>query len=67
MWAAFICLKVKCGNVYFLRFQVLTAVCMKMAAFWIAAPCSLVKCTDVSEALSAPVIRAMSALLDDGD
>jgi hypothetical protein len=33
---------------------------MKMAVFWDVAPCSLEKLADVSEVLSASVIRAMS-------
>jgi hypothetical protein len=41
-------------------FQVLTAASMKMAVFWDVALCSLVKVTDVSEVLSASIIRAMN-------
>jgi hypothetical protein len=32
---------------------------MKMAVFWVVAPCTLVKFTDVSEACTASIIRAM--------
>jgi hypothetical protein len=39
------------------RFQVLTS--MKMAVFWVVAPCSLVKFADVSEILAASITRAM--------
>jgi hypothetical protein len=43
------------------RFQVLTAASIKMAVLWVYAPCSLVKFTDVSEALAASIIKAVSA------
>jgi hypothetical protein len=33
----------------FVGFEVLTAVSTKMAVFWVVAPCSLVKFTNVSE------------------
>jgi hypothetical protein len=33
---------------------------MKMAVFWVVAPCSLVEVTDVSEVLAASIIREMS-------
>jgi hypothetical protein len=33
---------------------------MKMAVFWVVAPCSLKKFTNVSEVLAASIIRAMS-------
>jgi hypothetical protein len=36
---------------------------MKMAVFWVVAPCSLVKFTEVSEVLAASIFRAIS---DDG-
>jgi hypothetical protein len=32
-----------------------------MAVFWVVAPCSLVKFTNVSEVLAASIIRAMEA------
>jgi hypothetical protein len=32
---------------------------MKMAVFWVVAPCSLVEVTDVSEVLAASIIRVM--------
>jgi hypothetical protein len=35
-------------EVYYVRLQVLTTAIMKMAAFWVVAPCSTVKLTDVS-------------------
>jgi hypothetical protein len=38
------------------------AVSMKMAVFWVVAPCSLVEVTNVSEVLAASIIRAMSKL-----
>jgi hypothetical protein len=34
---------------------------MKMAVFWVGAPCSVVKFTDVSEVLAATIIRMMQA------
>jgi hypothetical protein len=41
-----------------MRFQVLTAVSLKMAVFWVVAPCSLVeKFTDILEVLAASIIR----------
>jgi hypothetical protein len=43
----------ECGQVYIGRFEVLMAVNMKMAVFWVVAPCSLVKFTIVSEILVA--------------
>jgi hypothetical protein len=33
---------------------------MKMAVFWVVAPCSLVKVTNVSDVLAASIIRAMT-------
>jgi hypothetical protein len=45
-----------------MTFQVRTAKSMKMAVFWDAAPSSLVILTDVSEELSASIVRAMSEL-----
>jgi competence protein ComGF len=45
------------------RFEVPTAVSLKMAVFWVVAPCSLVKFTDVSEVLTVFIIRAMSIAL----
>jgi hypothetical protein len=44
-------------------FEVLTAVSMKMAVFWVVAPCSLVEVYQRSEVLAAPIIRAMIALM----
>jgi ABC-type uncharacterized transport system permease subunit len=38
---------------------------MMMAVFWVVAPCSLEKFTDVSEVLAASIIRAVVALLPD--
>jgi hypothetical protein len=35
------------------RFEVLTAAIMKVAVFWVVAPCSLLEFTDVSEVLAA--------------
>jgi hypothetical protein len=32
---------------------------LKMAVFWVVAPCSLVKFTNVSEVLAASILRAM--------
>jgi hypothetical protein len=43
-------------------FQVLTAACMKMAVFWVVAPCSFEKCTDVSEELAASIMRPHSTV-----
>jgi hypothetical protein len=43
-----------------MRLQVLTATSMKMAVFWDVGPCSL---TDVSEVLTASIIRAMIILM----
>jgi hypothetical protein len=40
------------------RFEVLTAASVKIAVFWVVAPCSLVEATDVSEVLAASIIRA---------
>jgi hypothetical protein len=37
-----------------------------MAAFWVVAPCSLVKLTDVSEVLAAAILKVISHLPDDG-
>jgi hypothetical protein len=44
----------------FVGFEVLTAASVKMAVFWAVAPCNLVQVTDVSEALAALIIRAMT-------
>jgi hypothetical protein len=35
---------------------------IKMAIFWVVAPCSLVEITNVSEVLAASIVRAMSLL-----
>jgi hypothetical protein len=35
---------------------------MKIAAFWVTAPCSLVEVDDVSEVFSVSIIRAMRAI-----
>jgi hypothetical protein len=40
-----------------LIFEVLTAASMKMAVFWVVAPCSV---TDVSEILAVFIIRVMT-------
>jgi hypothetical protein len=37
---------------------------MKMAAFWIVAPCSLIKFTSVSQVFAASVIRVVFTLLE---
>jgi hypothetical protein len=52
-------------KVYLVRFQVLTAVNMKMTVFWDVAPVVWWKFTDVSDVLTASVIRAHRP--DDGD
>jgi hypothetical protein len=46
------------------RFQALAGASMKMAAFWVVVPCSLVKFTDVSEVLAASIIRAISLIME---
>jgi hypothetical protein len=51
---------VKSQSVYLVRFQVLTVASMKMSVFWDIALCSL---ADVSEELTASIIRVMSDLL----
>jgi hypothetical protein len=35
---------------------------MKMTVFWVVAPCSLVKFTDVSDVLAASIIRMISSI-----
>jgi hypothetical protein len=40
-----------------------TLVFLKMAVFWVVAPCSLVEVTDVSEMLAASIIREMTHVL----
>jgi hypothetical protein len=40
------------------RFLVLTAATMKMAVFWVVAACILVEVHDVSEVITASIIRA---------
>jgi hypothetical protein len=44
------------------KFQVLSAVSMKINVFWDVAPYSLIKLTDVSKALTLSIIRAMEAV-----
>jgi hypothetical protein len=39
---------------------------MKMAVFWVDAPCSPVKFTDVSEVLDASIVRAKEAASTSG-
>jgi hypothetical protein len=39
-----------------MRFQVLTAASVKMAVFWVVAPRSLVKFTDIAEVFAATII-----------
>jgi hypothetical protein len=46
-------------------FEVLTAVSIKMAVFWVVVPCKLVKFTNVSEVRAASIIREIS-WSDDG-
>jgi hypothetical protein len=53
---------VSVSEIKFAEFEILTAASVKMAALWAAAPCSLVKFSDVSEALAAPIIRAFIVL-----
>jgi hypothetical protein len=43
-------------------FEVLTAARMKVAVFWVVAPCNLVEVTDVSEVPAASIIRSSSSL-----
>jgi ribosomal protein L35AE/L33A len=43
------------------RIQVLTAASTKMPVFWVVAPFSLVKFTDVSEVLAASIIRTITS------
>jgi hypothetical protein len=50
-----------CGQNAELRFEVLTAASIKMAVFWVVAPCSLVEIYRLSEVLAASIIRAMIA------
>jgi hypothetical protein len=38
---------------------------MKMAVFWVVAPCILVKFTDISEVCTASVIRAVITVVID--
>jgi hypothetical protein len=45
-----------------LGFEVLTAASIKMAAFWVAAPCSLLEV--VSEVLAASIIRAIVLMME---
>jgi hypothetical protein len=42
------------------RFQVLTAVSIKMTAFMDIAPCNLIEVADVSEVRTASIIRAVT-------
>jgi hypothetical protein len=48
---------------YLLRFQLLTATSMKRAVFWDIAPCSLEELTDISEVLTAFIIRLSLSFL----
>jgi hypothetical protein len=41
-------------------FEILTAAVMNMAFVWVVSPCSLVEITNVSEVLTASIIRAKS-------
>jgi hypothetical protein len=52
------------NKIYIVRFQVLTATSMKFRVFWDVAPCSHVKLTDVSEVLTASIIRAVALLME---
>jgi hypothetical protein len=36
---------------------------MQMAVFWVLAPCSFVEVTDVSEVLTASIIRAIITVM----
>jgi hypothetical protein len=47
-------------DVFHVRFKVFTAASMKFRVFWDVAPCSHVETTDVSEVLTASIIRAMN-------
>jgi hypothetical protein len=42
------------------RFQILTVASIKMAVFWVVAPCGLVEVYRHSEVLAASIIRKMS-------
>jgi hypothetical protein len=42
-------------KLYDVRFQVLTAASIKMAVFWVDAPCGLVKFTAVSDMFVVPI------------
>jgi hypothetical protein len=46
-------------NVRFVRLEVLTAVRMNMAVFWVVAPCSLIVFIEVSEMPAVSIIRAI--------
>jgi hypothetical protein len=37
---------------------------MKVAVFWVVAPCSLIEVTDVSEALAVSIIRVIALLME---
>jgi hypothetical protein len=43
-----------------MRFEVLTAANMKLAVFWVVAPCNLAEIYRISKMLAASVIRAPS-------
>jgi hypothetical protein len=45
-------------NVHYARSEVLTAMKMSMANFWVVVPAELVVSTDVSEKQTAPIFRA---------
>jgi hypothetical protein len=52
------CSSIKSENVNsnpekYVRFEILMAVPMKSTIFWDVTPCSLVKCTDISEECSS--------------
>jgi hypothetical protein len=46
-----------------MKFQILTAVSMKVTVFWDVVPCSPVKFTDVSEVLAASIMKVIIALM----
>jgi hypothetical protein len=52
----------KVNSDYFVRFQVLTAVSMKMVGFWDVAPCSLVEVYRRFKVLAASIISVVIAL-----
>jgi hypothetical protein len=53
--------KIRINSYYFPKQQ--SIVLLKMAVFWNVSPCSLVELTNVSDVLTASIIRAMMIVL----